>query len=87
MKKLSKAQVSKLVDKMDFEGLSKAYMESEIAWSAKEWKKFIKIIRAKQKKETMGKVKNMPIVETNDPDRFHPQTFKDTIDQVIKTIK
>ena len=39
------------VEKMDWKGLSEAYRESEIAWSANEWKNFIKHIRKEAEEE------------------------------------
>lgn len=89
-KKVTKAQVLKLIDKMDFKGLSEAYRESEIAWSAKEWKEFVETIEARQKKEIIKKLEElkdwMQKTFTNDDSPELKELLNDALDQAIKTI-
>ena len=43
----------------DFEGLAKAYRDSEIAWSVNEWKEFIAEIRKQERKRIEEELKHI----------------------------
>ena len=42
----------------DFEGIAKAYRESEIAWSENEWKEFIETIKKQERERVIEVIKS-----------------------------
>ena len=55
MKKQNKIEktLKEFIDKYDWEGLAKAFRDSDIKWHQKEWKKFITQIRQEARKEAI----------------------------------
>ena len=63
--------IKQLLETYDFEKMAKAYRESEIAWSANEWKEFIEAIRKQERKNIEEELKHIAMVDNgNEPKYF-----------------
>ncbi len=64
-------KIKNILDKQDWKAMAKLWQEEDIKWHTEEWKRFIELVRAEQRKDTEKMMKEVIGEESKDTNGFN----------------